>query len=517
MIGLGLGLSRAALPVSPVVRTKMRVYQRATAAATNNSVVNAPWGPLPDWSASTAYRVGAMVKSGGYAYIMSGNSSTGYGASGTSGSTNPFNADPVASGQDRGYITDGTCAWMYRHAAQAQGTLPLVSTVVPAAPTDAMNGYLAVVANSALASLGLTKQVFANTANVNNGDALWYTGGPYSNSGGHVQALGPNAGTVAAPSYAVSQMRPVVAFLATAKWVSFQPYGPLRASANHLFEVDGRLLSEQPFALAADASSSSIVLDLGSFGAGPHLVRVFAHQDIDNSLLRLLTVGPSDTIAAPSKANRYSIAFEGDSITQGGASNPLFNGLDLACQTARLLGCDSWYNNAQGGTGFLADSSGTKTKYLDRLSRITQFAPDILIIGGNHNDATYASADRQAAIVSYVQAVLSALPNCMIFASGGHLLQSDSSSGAAPLALEADMQAAVATVNSSRCVFVPVLTDAAPWITGTGTGYSPQGNGNKDLYYWRVASVFGDPHPASKFYDYVATKYAAVLKSWASG
>lgn len=504
---------------SSVTQIKEKVKAAAASARVLNSVDGDPWGPAPDWQASTSYFPGSIVKAGGYLYLMFGNSTTGAGNSGTSGGTTPFNANPFSSGQDVGLISDNTCRWLYYGVARAVGSRPLVSTVTPAAASDVMDGYVAIVAASAMTTIGLTRAIDVTATQTANDRMFWMTGGPFAIEGGYPLIQGPNNGTEASPSYPDSLRRPVIDMVTDARWVAFQGAGPYYAGFSYMIEVNGRLLSPGAYRVATTASNSCMLIDLSTFN-GEKRVRIFGYQQTRSSLTYYVYVGPRDVVRAPKNPMRFGLAFDGDSITQGAYSSPINPSFGIEALTARRLGCDHFYNNAIGGTGFLASSSGTKTTLAQRLDRITSFNPDILVLGGNHNDAppTYSSAQRQAAVVAYLQAARAALPRCAFFVTGGHLLQSESATGADQLTMEADMAAAVTTFNDVNTVFVPVLTDpAGAWTSGTGTGNSPQSNGNKDRYYWKIASVFTDSHPIPPFYDMLSARLANAIWAWANG
>lgn len=503
-----------------VTQIKEKVKSSYASAKGRNSIEQATWGSAPDWQASTTYKAGSVVKAGGYLYLMFGNSTTGVSQSGTSGGSTPFNADPYGSSQYRGLISDNTCRWLFYGQVNSLSSRPLVSTVTPAAATDVMDGYVAQIANSALSTLGLTREYAASSVQTANGQSFWYTGGPF-NFSTFPTILGPNAGTQASPSYPDSQKRPVVDLETNARWIAFKPSGPIYNTFNYLIEVNDRLLTPGPWMPSTTASNNSFLIDLSTIPA-PRRVRIYGYQDLRTNVLSSVFVGPLDNVNAPENPSRFSLALEGDSITQGGNSSPVFNGLDLAAQTARLLGCDSFYNNAQGGTGFIADNSNTKTTYAQRLERLVLFNPDILIVGGNHNDASpITSPQRQQAVIDYLTTARTALPRTTIMVTGGHLLTGDSATGAV-LTQEGDISAAVATYLStttdSNVRFVPVLSDTGgAWVTGTGTGNSPQSNGTKDRFYWTLASVFTDSHPLPAFYEYTARRYANAVLEWANG
>ncbi len=495
---------------------KERVRNSIASARIRNASALAPWGPAPDWVAATTYLAGAIVKAGGYLYMMFGNATTA-GASGTSAASSPFNTNPFSSGQYQGLITDNTCRWIFWGVAEAVGSRPLMSTVIPAVASDVMDGYCAVVPISAFSALGLTQSLPLTTVQSQNDKLLHMTGGPFSWSSGNVPTiLGPNGGTAVTPNYLNSDKRPVVEIVTNARWIAFRPQGPVYITASTLIEVNGRFLNINPFKATADASSSAILLDLSTF-AGKKTVRIYGYQDVVASLMYGIVIGPTDAIYPPKNANRFSFALETDSIGRGGNTSPVFPGLSMEAELARRIGCDTFYSNGVGGTGFLNDNSGTKTTYIQRFDRIAQFNPDLLLILGNHNDApTYTSPQRQAAILTYLQNARAALPNVPIFATGPMLLQSDSSTGTDIVAQDADMAAAIATFADPNTFYVPLYAMNGPWPYGTGIGNSPQANGNKDRYYYKVATGYTDTHPMPTFYPDVADLFANVINDWAN-
>jgi len=139
-----------------------------------------------------------------------------------------------------------------------------------------------------------------------------------------------------------------------------------------------------------------------------------------NSAFNGVNVGPNDSLdPAPVRGPRVIVL--GDSFAQ---AQP--NGWTSAL--ADWMGWDDVWASALGGTGYLADNSGTQHTYRGRVVHdVINYSPDIVIIEGSVNDdggsyETKPTAIGAEAALLYAQ-IRAALPNALVFAgptaSGG--------------------------------------------------------------------------------------------------
>jgi len=457
-------------------------------ALKSNAILGAPLGPAPTWSALTLYYVGQCVRgltagSTTNVYEMIGNPSVG-GPTGTSAAA----TGPTGTGS--AIITDGTVGWIYLGSIRATGTYPTYSTVNPATSTDVMNGYLGFVNANNYAAMGLTQTYSTVSAaapvvslqNCNLTDA--------------VTILPKNSGTAAAPSRNSSSIKYAARFVTNAKkWVSFGG-NPLYQYSNIIdqIKINGQFLSEAVRLIYTGSliNPGAMILDLTSFPSGNKTIEIFGMNNFSD-LVQSIAVQPGEFVYPLPPNHSVKIALEGDSITD-------MTGIGAFSWSARIevalneyLGCQNILNNAIGGTGLIANNSGTATTYIQRLPDIVAFNPDILIINGVHNDSGAASATRIAAMLTYLAAVRAALPNCSIGIIGSNLLSGDNGAGSF-LTLEQDLATAYATFRATdkNCFFVPILT-ATPVLL----------SGSAPYFFNNPGGQFTDSHPGDWYYQYM--------------
>lgn len=479
--------------------TRPSMLRAAIEAAYRDNAFNKPLlAPAPTWAVSTVY-YGGMVVRGAAAgstlnlYMCAG-STAGEGQSGTSAAA----GGPTGTGS--ALITDGTVVWEYIGAATATGTYPFYSTVTPVTSTDVMNGYLAFVNQNNLAAMGLTAVTLSAAAplvsltNCNLTDA--------------VTVLYKNSGTVAAPVRATSTGKSCIRFVTNAKkWIALCAQNAIYQylSAVKAIKINGQFLCEQSIAAytAATLNPGAYLLDLTKFPAGNKTIEVFFHDSRIASFNKI-AVGTDEFVFPLTSPNNFKIALEGDSITDMTYLSSYDWYARAEVQLGEMLGSQNVLNNSIGGTGMIQDNSGTKTTYIQRLPDITAFAPDLLIIGGAHNDDSYTSAARIAAALAYFAAVRAALPNCTIAVQGGNLLQGEL---ATQITVENDLITAFNTFNATdkNCFFIRVLT-ANPVLLSSNNGYMFQQGG--------VPAAYTNGHPCSWYYYHTMPLVANGVRSF---
>jgi hypothetical protein len=460
---------------------RSKIAATIAAAVADNPVILAPWTVPPVWTPSTVYASATYVRG-----IGAGNTENLFHCS-TSG-TSAAATGPVGTGLAE--QADNTARWIYAGKARSVGTYPLMSTVIPAAVTDQMNGYLCLVPTSARATLGLTRQ---HLITFQNPIGRW-TGGPLiaGFAGTQLDMVGAREG--GAPGARTSAgARWCLHFQTNARnWIYIAANDNNTPNRQLRIEVNGRGLTEYSFRMNATAGSA-LLLDLSTFGPGAKDIRIYGTFSLPEQLFNIYTEADA-FIWKPEPRNGLKICFEGDSITQGGSSETTPASELIENVTARLLGIDSWYNNAVGASGCLQTNSGTRTNYPQRLVDVVAENPDIFVIGGFHNDASFSSAERQAAFLAYFQLCRAAMPACTIFVTGTQTLlnESTTATGSADLlTIERDSKIAFDQWGDANAAFIPLLTDLLPFPPQTTAGWffcSPQGgnaNGHPIFRYSR--------------------------------
>ena len=181
----------------------------------------------------------------------------------------------------------------------------------------------------------------------------------------------------------------------------------------------------------------------------------------------------------------------GDSMT-GGASG-VDRHLVWLWDLAAALGCDDVWNVGIGGTGWVADGSGT-TRYSGRVS--ADIAPlvqsrDVVLFFGSRNDPS-GNQSQINALSEAVRSTLELIPdsNSNVYVAG-------------PITNIAGNGAAVAAgaLTAGR----PYI-DSTGWITGTGRSGATNGSGNADRY---IGGADGSDsiHPTAAGHLYLARRW----------
>lgn len=470
-----------------------QIRSAIAAAARSNSVINTPWSKAPTHAFSTAYFAGGVVRGQGanaenlYLCVQTG----------TSG------AASAPSGTGAGGITDGSTAWLYMGKGSATSTYPLLSTVTPTGPSDVMNGLVA-FPSASNTTLGLTNQYVMNYANtparVSGGNALL-------NDSGYIDIQGPLTGTLANGTRNSSAERHLIHFLTDARgWLLIQQSGPLYAGKRYI-EIDGRAITEGDISIGTTVNPGGILIDMARFGPGVHEVKIRNTDRPLNSAIYLNV--QADEQIWPAPAVGPVIAFEGDSITQGSGTAAYAAGMALNRLIGDQIGSAAEYSNAIGGTGVIANNSNNSTTYIERLSDIAAIQPDILVVGGFHNDAGNTSAARRAAIIAYLQAVRAACPNCTVFLTGNQCLAGDSlvaGSGSNQYDVEVDALAAFTAWGDANSRFIPLLTAAQKFPSSTGN--------NTWLYQSAGSAPFNDGHPTPRYYPSISARIVQAIREF---
>jgi len=145
-----------------------------------------------------------------------------------------------------------------------------------------------------------------------------------------------------------------------------------------------------------------------------------------------------------------------------------------AVQAGRYLGWNV-YPSGVGGTGYLADFSGTEVNYGSRFTaNVANLSPDIVVFSGGLNDRSLTLSSVQSAINSLFSACASALPSATVYALApfSPLNTYDSN-----LNTIAGYISTAASANGFTYV-----SGCVDWVDGTGKVTSTTGVGNSDYY-----------------------------------
>lgn len=465
-----------------------------TAASVSNPVIARPYAAAPSWMASTAYVTGQTVRG-----IGAGNTDNVYLCA--LGGTSAASGGPTGTGAAG--IVDNTARWIYIGKGTASESVPLYSSVTPTASTDVMDGYTAVVPDSSRPALGLTKQY----NNLITDNIARFTGGiPYS-EGGRISLRGPLTGTLASQTYSSSAERYCWHIKTDCrKWLFVLPTSHNKNTLH--IEVNGRPLTEGNYCAASVVSGGGLLLDMSRFGSGAKDVRVYDRNLMRESMHRLF-VSADENIWTPSPASNILMAFEGDSITQTGGFGAEISGYLIEQLICKQLGIERWFNNAIGGTGVTSNANGNATTYIERLPGIVQHTPDILLIGGFHNEADRDPTLRKAAMLAYFRAVRAALPNCTVFVTGNQLLgttQPVDSGAANHLQCELDALEMFNQWADPNSMFIPLVSRS----------YRFPGSVAADTWFYLYggAAPFNDSHPCPRYYPAYADLIVQSIKQF---
>lgn len=204
-------------------------------------------------------------------------------------------------------------------------------------------------------------------------------------------------------------------------------------------------------------------------------------------------IAPLSTVWKPSPQGVLRAAFPSDSFgealgTLAGSESPRrtvqnIANAPMAFVMGQLLGIRDVRQFASGGTGYLADNNGTRSKLSAQIPKWLPQGPfDVIIVNHGYNDyaqATGNAAGFQAEVLADLQLMRagSSAPIVVLGSQAGKR-----GPDANTLTIEARIKAAVEGFADPLCKFAPVSSDARPWMSGTGYVTATNGSGNSDLY-----------------------------------
>lgn len=182
------------------------------------------------------------------------------------------------------------------------------------------------------------------------------------------------------------------------------------SSTLYRMSVDGRKLSDNVITTGASAVGSRHVLKFAFGSVAPRTIRI----DFYTCPFGGVFIGPSDSIwKVPLKNDR--LAALGDSFTGGSSQNTGSGAGTWLTRFARLLGYEDVWNSSIGGTGYVADNSGTSVPFGTRAVRdIASNSPDRVIIWGGYNDTSSSQTAIDAAARSLYRDLATYLDSYMV-------------------------------------------------------------------------------------------------------
>jgi lysophospholipase L1-like esterase len=444
----------------------MKLRRLAAAAQVSNPLMTAPLAPAPAWVANTAYIPGNVVTNGGNLYQCN------------VGGTAAVSGGPTGTGA--ALITDNTAKWYFMG-------VPVTTSASPVAPTiSTLNSNPG----------GLTSSyTYASRP-----DVFQIAGGhPVFTSSGHYcigTTSSPNVGNcgnsllLSATHYGISFWTDAPTFTIVTDHGAANPYRIL---------INNQYVNLSSVSIGNSADPEFQQIDFST--AGLRFPRLVTFEASNSTTFTGVNIGPLDSIWAPSSKDYVRAIFVGDSIV--GSTNAQIPDSDVGRQLGKLMGWDVW-PSATGGTGLTVDNGGNGYAYVNRITDVTSYSPNIVLFNASTNDGGASSSTITSAAVAYMTTLRSALPSVPIIVTGIIAAGNPSSN----TTNETAVQAAVTSLNDPRIFFVPVTTLTTPWFTGTGNIGSPSGSGSNDVY-----SATNAPHLTPGGYTYLAQQLATAIRN----
>lgn len=233
----------------------------------------------------------------------------------------------------------------------------------------------------------------------------------------------------------------------------------------------------------ASGGYNALFLDFSQLGG--RMRRIIEVQQVGDSTIKRVGITATSTYFEPPESLR--VIHITDSL--GDTSPDASMGECYVANLQDFFGLRDWFLNAEGGTGFLADSSGTKRTHIQKLQgllAIPQYAnPHMLVIQASVNDASYTNAQKTAAMVECLTFAADNWPGTPVIALGptaANTVLSQTQSVDTDNALAA----AVAAIGNPLVIHVPTMIGGlGQGITGNGNGNltNPNGTGNADFHF----------------------------------
>lgn len=469
----GIWVRRVPVTQTNTLGTKLR--RLAAAALNNNPLVNPPLTPPAAWQASTAYTIGTVVTndSGKNYFCITAGTSAGSGG---------------PTGVGAAVIVDNTASWFYFNVTTTTAAATTAPTVTVS--TSQPSGL------STRTAYGVTPTAFFPSG----GPPLNVFGSGSSSDWGIAPNSAPAAPSNCGASFTRSGSQTRWSFMTDAP--DFAIVTNNNNNAPWRLLVDGQYITIS--ATEGTNAGSPVYYELNYTAAGGRIPRKVTIEAAFCWPLIGVNTTATDSVWAPPATDNLRAIFVGDSITAGAIGNNIPS-LDYPSQVGKFLGWNDVWNEGVGGTGYIASSGGTQFSFLGRITDVTNYSPDIIIVMGGTNDSGNSATVITAAVLTYLQALRAALPYTPIVVTG---IANSQSANATNINAENAILAAFTAFGDANSYFFPIVTDPnGAWFTGTGNIAAPNGTGNNDVY--------GDspPHLSQGGYTYLAQKVTAQLRT----
>lgn len=181
------------------------------------------------------------------------------------------------------------------------------------------------------------------------------------------------------------------------------------ASTLYRVSIDNRKVTDLVTTTGASSVGSRHVLkfDLGS--TAPRKIRIDGYTLPFGGVF----IGANDSLwRVPFTGKRIMVT--GDSLSAGSSLNTGAGMGTWFHRFCRVLGYEDAWNTAIGGTGYIADNTGASVTMGARVTDVTGYAPDRLIIWAGYNDNSSAQTAIDAAARAYYRQVNSALDSYVV-------------------------------------------------------------------------------------------------------
>ncbi len=210
----------------------------------------------------------------------------------------------------------------------------------------------------------------------------------------------------------------------------------------------------------------------------------------------------------------------GDSISGGSNANSGGGAGTWISRAADYLGWDDPWNQAIGGTGYVADNNGTSKRLIDRVDGdVTPYAPKRLVVWAGVNDQTLSQSSIATAAGQLYAKLKADDPGTRVYVAGPWSQSGNPTNGLQ----NTDETIRVAAKTAGLPFFSPItgkvfdatgtlVAQQRPWITGTGSVANPTGDGNADVYVGNDGV-----HPSDAGHAYIARRMALALEQLTKG
>lgn len=285
----------------------------------------------------------------------------------------------------------------------------------------------------------------------------------------------------------------------------------LSTNGGFRLKVDGRYV--RVGAMGIDATVGAVRYIPITWGDGSDAFRKTRHYELE--IVQDVYFGGVRTSNAyrPSpwpQADGLRVLVHGDSMVSAvvdSGSREAWPTTGCGFVLADLLGqADTWVSNVGGSGWFTPTSPKTRNWFNDRVGiDVVPAAADVIVEMGGLNDSSLTGltqAALQSAVETWLDAVLSARPDSIVFMTGPitptAATTGDLKVGAA--------KAAAAAKYPRNVAYIDNLAD--PWFFGTGKQGSATGDGNRD---WAIGS--DGTHPTLEGHRYLAQRVARGIAS----